>query len=198
MLDIMEINHTHTHWVPITENPTHECFLFPMLLMTSPSESMVIWKQFKVWIKCPRLGQKGWMVWGKPSTAHSSSPGTKGTSTFEREPWSLRNPGVWGTDANITPPTMKILVTWGPVNLRNKHKEKIFTCSSKLSIKRIKKKERNSEEEKKPSAHFYLTTKPGEVGATQNSHQDQMVLIISIHLALYFEDLEGWPCQVSS
>ena len=105
-------------------------------------KNMVTWKQFKVWIKCPRLGQKGWVVWGKPSTAHSSSPGTKGTPTFEREPWSLRNPGVWGTDANITPPTMKILVTWGPVNLRNKHKEKIFTCNSKLSIKSIKKKER--------------------------------------------------------
>ena len=36
-----------------------------------------------------------------------------------------------------------------------------------------------------------MTTKPGEVRATQNSHQDQMVLIVSIHLALYFEDLEG-------
>lgn len=86
---------------------------------------------------------------------------------------------------------MKILVTWGPVNLRNKHKEKNFTCSSKLSIKRIKKEERNREEEKKASSNFCLITKPGEVGETQNSHQDQMVLIISIHLALYFEDLEG-------
>lgn len=32
---------------------------------------------------------------------------------------------------------------------------------------------------------------------TQNSHQDQMVLSISIYLALYLEDLEEWIDQVS-